>query len=202
MLSGLARRRDLTVRGTVVGARHRAVGTVRRGVAGIVALADLVDAGGRSAVARGRHAAELLGDGPEGARTLLRETAAALAGAAASLAAALGRLRPGALLASLRGDAGAGGESVDDETAVRAAWRELGEYVTVPAWRTSTPGEIARWAVARDGLPEEAVGTLRDAFREVEYGTGAADERAADVRAAIGEIRDSQRADEGDPADD
>ena len=201
-LSGLARRRDLTVRGIVVGARRRAIGAVRRGVAGIVALADLVDAGGRSTVARGRHAAELLGDGPEGARTLLRETGGAVAGAAASLAAALGRLRPGALLALLRGDAEAGGESVDDETAVRAAWRELGEYVTVPAWRTSTPGEIARWAVARDGLPEEAVGTLRDAFREVEYGTGAADERAADVRAAIGEIRDSRRADEGDPADD
>ena len=203
-LSGLTRRRDVTVRGAVAGLRQRAVGTVRRGVDGIVALADLVDATGRSLVARGRHAAELLGEGPGGVRVLLRETAAAVAGAALSLAGALGRL-PGALRTAPGGDAEeAADDRTDGETAVRAAWRELGEYVTVPSRRTSTPGEIARWAVGRDGLPEDAVGTLRDAFREVEYGDGAPGESAGDVRAAIEEIRDSQRSEgpDGGPADD
>jgi transglutaminase-like putative cysteine protease len=194
VLSGLVRRRRPTARGTVVGLRRRAVGTVRRGVDAIVALADLVDAGGRSVVDRGRHAAELLGEGPEGARRLLRGTAVAVVAAAASLARVVGRRRPGALLAALRGDDDGAFDAGGDGTAVRAAWREFGEYVTVPSWRTSTPGEIARWAVARDGLPEEAVGTLRDAFREVEYGTGVPEERAADVRAAIEEIRDSHGA--------
>ena len=58
--------------------------------------------------------------------------------------------------------------------------------------------------MGRDGLPEDAVGTLRDAFREVEYDNGAPGERAGDVRAAIEEIRDSQRSEgpDGGPADD
>jgi hypothetical protein len=58
--------------------------------------------------------------------------------------------------------------------------------------------------VGRDGLPEDAVGTLRDAFREVEYGDGAPEESAGNVRAAIEEIRDSQRSEgpDGGPADD
>ena len=118
--------------------------------------------------------------------------AVGVAAVAAAAVVAAGRLRrlPGALLAAVGGEPTAV-SSPDDEPPpiVREAWAELRDYVTVPSWRTSTPGEIARWAVDRDGLPDGAVATLRDAFRAVEYGAEPGDERAAEVRAAIAEVR-------------
>ena len=73
--------------------------------------------------------------------------------------------------------------------------------------KTITPGESATQAAIR--LQQTGVGSLvvlddgpvGIVTREDLLGL-LADERAADVRAAIGEIRDSRRADEGDPADD
>jgi hypothetical protein len=89
--------------------------------------------------------------------------------------------------------------STDEETlTVQEAWEELRRYVSVRSWRTSTPGEVARWAVRNDGLPADAVGTLRDAFRAVEYGGRSGDSYRPTVSAAIETIRASQREDEED----
>ena len=61
------------------------------------------------------------------------------------------------------------GEVSPDQRRVRAAWGRFLACVSAPA-ATHTPGELAAHAVERDGLPAEPVGTLRDAFRAVEYG--------------------------------
>jgi len=82
---------------------------------------------------------------------------------------------------------------------IRAAWREFRRHVSIRSWRTSTPGEIGRWAVSKDGLPADAVATLRDAFRDVEYGARSPEDRLPDVEAALEEIRSSKRdAEEGE----
>ena len=190
-LSGLARRRHGSLRESVLAARLEAVRTLRRAVAALVGLATAVDAAATAVVRRGRRGADLLAD--DGVVALLRAVGSAVAATVIAVAGRLRRLP-------------AGGETTDDEASsaddeapptVREAWTELRGYVTVPSWRTSTPGEIARWAVDRDGLPDGAVATLRDAFRAVEYGAETDDERAAEVRAAIAEVRGA-----ADPGDD
>ena len=60
-------------------------------------------------------------------------------------------------------------ERTADQERVRAAWGRFLAFVSAPA-ATHTPGELATHAVERDGLPADAVWTLRDAFRAVEYG--------------------------------
>ncbi len=57
----------------------------------------------------------------------------------------------------------------DERAGVRAAWSRFLEHVSAPA-ATRTPGELAAHAIEQDGLPADAVRTLRDAFRAVEYG--------------------------------
>ncbi|MFB6095556.1 MAG: DUF4129 domain-containing protein, partial [Halodesulfurarchaeum sp.] len=52
---------------------------------------------------------------------------------------------------------------------LREVWLRFVRMVGVRRWRTKTPGEISRRAVAM-GFPEGPVATLRDAFREVEFG--------------------------------
>jgi len=79
-------------------------------------------------------------------------------------------------------DTGGAGEG---HLPVRAAWQRLVEGLSVRRPETKTPGELATHAVERDGLPADAVGTLRDAFREVEYGARSADERLGRVQSAL-----------------
>jgi transglutaminase-like putative cysteine protease len=68
---------------------------------------------------------------------------------------------------------------------IRAAWARFLDRVSVRRHRTKTPGEIARHAVSRDGLPAEPVRVLRDAFREVEYGSRSATDRLDRVERAL-----------------
>ncbi|MFC6988870.1 DUF4129 domain-containing protein [Haloplanus sp. GCM10025708] len=94
-----------------------------------------------------------------------------------------GAARRGA--AAVAGDA----ESDDARLTIREAWREFLGYASVSRWQTMTPGEVAARTVERDGLPADAVTTLRDAFRDVEYGQRSPDERLDGAREALDRIR-------------
>ncbi|WP_080505621.1 transglutaminase TgpA family protein [Halorubrum saccharovorum] len=194
-----------------------AVGLGRSAIAGLVGIAATFDqmvSAGRRGVMR---AATLLREGISGAIQLLRALSRH-AGQFARRGIAIirtlpHRLHPLTLLAALRqfvrslrtsiGGGGAsdtathgrqsggtGTEEVDDELlSIREAWAEFRGHVSIRSWRTSTPGEIARWAIRRDGLPPESVRTLTDAFRDVEYGNTAPDECAPAARDALEQIR-------------
>ncbi|WP_225335564.1 transglutaminase family protein [Halomicrobium urmianum] len=129
---------------------------------------------------------------------------------------AAGRRSPGELLAALRdwltarraevrsaaagataaatGDAGPEGS----HATVRDAWAEFLESVSLRRPRIRTPAAIGNHAVERDDLPADAVWTLVDAFRAVEYGDRNPDERVAEVREAVAEIRRTVQRREGD----
>jgi len=129
----------------------------------------------------------------------------AIADCAARLRRVIGRLRRGettlaelgeALVAGLRerlvrrdADFGAAtGDRPDDgspRSTVRAAWRRFLSLVSVRQPATKSPGELAAHAVDEDDLPGEAVETLRDAYRDVEYGTRSAADRLQAVRSAL-----------------
>jgi hypothetical protein len=92
---------------------------------------------------------------------------------------------------------GAAADPVTDEQAgVRAAWGRFLDHVSVPA-TTRTPGELAAHAIEQDGLPADAVQTLRDAFRAVEYGGRPAD--LDRVRAAVEAIEAAREGDNHGP---
>jgi hypothetical protein len=74
---------------------------------------------------------------------------------------------------------------------IREAWRRFLSVTSVPDAQTHTPGELAQHAVRRDGLPREPVRTLRDAFREVEYGNHSPERRLERVTEAIETIETS-----------
>lgn len=78
------------------------------------------------------------------------------------------------------------GESVDTQSTVvslRGLWRRFARWVVPGTWRTRTPGEVSRAAVAR-GFPREPVEALTEAFRDVEYGAASADSRRERAKAA------------------
>jgi transglutaminase-like putative cysteine protease len=215
---GAAARYGLTPRVLARLTRRTVVGTARRIVAGLVGLAGILDEGLSTVTDAVRYGIHRLGDGVEGARALLVAISTGTADAARRTAAFVRslprRLHPAVVLAWLRGAgrsaarsiAAARGDSptdspTEDEQAmtIRAAWREFRRHVSIRSWRTSTPGEIGRWAVSKDGLPADAVATLRDAFRDVEYGARSPEDRLPDVEAALEEIRSSKRdAEEGE----
>ncbi|MEF8812303.1 MAG: transglutaminaseTgpA domain-containing protein [Halovenus sp.] len=86
-------------------------------------------------------------------------------------------------------DAGNGSrDTTEPQLSIREAWQRFLATVSVSRTGTRTPGELARHAVEEDGLPDEPVRTLRDAFREVEYGDRAASSRLERVQQAIDEI--------------
>ncbi|MFC6974662.1 DUF4129 domain-containing protein [Halomicroarcula sp. GCM10025709] len=96
--------------------------------------------------------------------------------------------RAGTAERATAGTASTPGDGADPPAAqvtIREAWRRFLTHVSLPRYWTHSPGDIAAHAVAEDGLPPEAVRTLRDAFRAVEYGDRGADERVAAVQAAI-----------------
>ncbi|MCD2201016.1 transglutaminaseTgpA domain-containing protein [Halobacterium sp. KA-4] len=57
-----------------------------------------------------------------------------------------------------------------DYRTFREAWDTLLTHVSVRRPNRYTPGELAAHAVTRDDLPREAVATLRNEFRAIEYG--------------------------------
>ena len=75
---------------------------------------------------------------------------------------------------------------------IRDGWAQFLEQVSVAEPETKTPGELAAHAVETDGLPADAVTTLRDAFRAVEYGAGAPDERLPAVQSALARLERTQ----------
>jgi hypothetical protein len=83
------------------------------------------------------------------------------------------------------------GEADDAYVSIREAWRRFLGVTSVPNAQTHTPGELAQHAVHRDGLPREPVRTLRDAFREVEYGNHSPERRLERVTEAIETIETS-----------
>ena len=83
---------------------------------------------------------------------------------------------------------------------IRAAWARFLDHVSLRRHRTKTPGEIARHAVSRDGLPAKPVRVLRDAFREVEYGSRSATDRLDRVERALTAIE--RTSDEAEPETD
>jgi len=87
------------------------------------------------------------------------------------------------------------GAEPEPRLTVREAWTQLLRQVSVRRPRTKTPGELAEHAVESDGLPAEPVVTLRDTFREVEYGSRSASERVERVQQAVEHIEQA-RADE------
>jgi hypothetical protein len=80
---------------------------------------------------------------------------------------------------------------------IRQAWGRFLDRVSAGRARTRTPGELARHAVERDGLPAGPVRELRDAFREVEYGERSPEDRVERVERAIAAIERADR--ETDP---
>ncbi|WP_284014845.1 transglutaminase TgpA family protein [Halobaculum litoreum] len=169
---------------------------VHAAVAGLVAVAEAIT-GGVTAIRR------LVG---------VRSRAVALRAVPGRVAAAVGAAVAGAV-AWLRGlpaavaswwatrnddptdDAGsrAGGDSAGAETearlTVRRAWRRFLSIAPVRGVRRRTPGEVARLAVGA-GLPAGPVSTLRDAYREVEYGGGDPESRVGRVRGALATLTD------------
>lgn len=87
-------------------------------------------------------------------------------------------------------------ETTDELLTIRDAWSEFREHVSIRPWHSATPGEIARWAVQRDNLPQDAVQTLTNVFREVEYGSRSPRDRAAAAQHAIEAIRSATDSDE------
>lgn len=84
----------------------------------------------------------------------------------------------------------------DAQATIRSAWRRLLDRVSIRHHRSRTPGEIAAHAVEEDGIPREAVTTLRDAFRAVEYGQRDPEDRVAAVEQAIERIEADDTAEE------
>jgi hypothetical protein len=85
-----------------------------------------------------------------------------------------------------------------DRRSFREVWRAFARLVLPGRWRTSTPGEVARAAV-EEGYPPGAVQDLTGLFREVEYGgrprSAEVRDRAARayerIREAVGEGEDA-----------
>jgi len=99
--------------------------------------------------------------------------------------------------AAATGDAGPEGS----HATVREAWAEFLDAVSLSRPEKRTPAAIGNHAVERDDLPADAVQTLVDAFRAVEYGDRDPDERVPEVREAIAEVRRAVERREGDEDD-
>ena len=88
---------------------------------------------------------------------------------------------------AIRGGREPAPQSVDDTdyVTIREGWAMFLETVSVRNPETMTPEELAIHAVERDGLPPEAVRSLRDAFRAVEYGARPPDAHCRAVEEAV-----------------
>jgi hypothetical protein len=91
------------------------------------------------------------------------------------------------------------GEQSDYRT-FREAWAAFLDALSVRRPQRHTPGELAEHAVEREDLPAEAVETLRDEFRAVEYGRrepSARLERVERASSAIEAELERRREDDG-----
>jgi hypothetical protein len=98
--------------------------------------------------------------------------------------------------ADLPDDGGADAAAVADESLgprerVLAAWRTLVRRARVTRYRTRTPGEVRARALSA-GLPADAVETLTEAFREVEYGAADPREWLDAVADAVARLEDEE----------
>jgi transglutaminase-like putative cysteine protease len=89
--------------------------------------------------------------------------------------------------------------ATDDDSyrTLRQAWHTFLDAVSVRRPAAMTPGELATHAVRQDDLPSDAVATLRDAFRDVEYGARSPGDRLPRVEDAVETIERATR--ETDP---
>jgi hypothetical protein len=85
----------------------------------------------------------------------------------------------------------------DSYRTLREAWHTFLDLVSVRRPGAMTPAELAAHAVREDDLPPGAVVTLRDAFRDVEYGARSPADRLARVEEAVETIERATRETEG-----
>ncbi|WP_135851278.1 transglutaminase domain-containing protein [Halorussus salinus] len=182
-------RRGVTPR-TLAGALARAMGAIPG-----LALAALFGAADRLAWAI-ETVADALRDLAAG-RTTVSELLGRLR---AWLRERTGNLRLGSVRSLGGGSATGTGESGPDDAeeadsyrTLREAWATFLRVVSVRRPGASTPGELADHAVREDGLPPGAVATLRDAFRDVEYGARSPTDRLARVEEAADAIERAAR---------
>nr|WP_284033286.1 DUF3488 and transglutaminase-like domain-containing protein [Halobaculum sp. DT31] len=111
---------------------------------------------------------------------------AALVGLPAALRAKVARTTGASSAAAESVESASDGEDAPPEAqlTVRRAWREFLRLVPVRRVRRRTPGEVARRAIDT-GLPAGPVTTLRDAYREVEYGGKDPTARLGGVQGAL-----------------
>jgi len=169
---------------------HRVVASafrlaVRALVGGLVGLADLAEralTAGRERLAR---TAEILGHLAAGERSV-SGVIAALAGWLTGIPDRIRAVVPvgSGDVAGGRTQAGPTNVTEADRT-VREGWERFLEHVSVERPDVHTPGQLAAHAVTVDGLPPDAVTTLRDEFRAVEYGPRPPDAAAPGIAAAV-----------------
>jgi transglutaminase-like putative cysteine protease len=137
---------------------------------------------------------------------------------AAALATVQGRKRPRELWAEFVAWLGAVRASIGADTAsetqdarpitdaagritVRGAWRRLLDTVSVRDPSTRTPGELAEHGIERDELPPDAVETLRDSYRAVEYGHSPQERERNRVSEALASIDGATEASDAPDSD-
>ncbi|WP_137286814.1 transglutaminaseTgpA domain-containing protein [Halorussus salinisoli] len=102
---------------------------------------------------------------------------------------------------TLAGGSEAGAPASEDDGSyrtLREAWESFLRVVSVRRPAASTPGELADHAVHEDDLPPGPVVTLRDAFRDVEYGARSPGDRLPQVEDAIEAIERATRTEDED----
>ncbi|MEF8936509.1 MAG: transglutaminase domain-containing protein, partial [Halovenus sp.] len=153
-------------------------------VTGRTAVVKLVTNGGSYLARTGGRIRRLFG----GVMAILRGERS-LAGISSSVAAWLagGWQRLTRRLAGLR--PGDQTDRTESQLTVQEAWRQFLNELDVGRVETRTPGELASYAVEKEGLPREPVLALRDTFREVEYGSRQPTDRLDRVQDAIDQIQ-------------
>lgn len=86
-----------------------------------------------------------------------------------------------------------GAEAYHSRKLIRSAWDEMVADVRIPHRQSKTPEELTRIAI-QNGVPPSAAWTVKNAFIEVEYGGFSPEERSAQVRTAVSEIRELRSA--------
>lgn len=82
---------------------------------------------------------------------------------------------------------GARTEETSSREFIFEAWSVVLEASPYSSHETKTPGQVSRGAV-RNGMPQDPVGDITEAFREVEYGGKNPDERVKEVEKALSEL--------------
>jgi hypothetical protein len=158
---------------------------VQLGLASLIAVGAALDAGLGRLWQRAHITRRLLAGLARGERSL-----GALAAALRAWLATLTESLPGRAVVS-RDTAGTDTAPADErpETTIRDGWQRFLGTVSLRRPQLHTPAEIARYAITVDDLPADAVGTVIDAFRAVEYGGREPDGRAPALEDALDRIQ-------------